>query len=237
MASPCRPPWYVRPAHRRSLVTAAIESSQKALQVRLQLRSYSAAIYSIDAGRTTLARQPVGLLHPFQIDDVTQRVQPYARSSPRQFRYLLPFRVQVCRFSVPSHVSRQQLSSMASPFAPPGPFDQVPRLRRYYGDATPSCTACRSLMISLPLPRFLPCFVPRLRAPVRPEAVFPGQGHFHALPSPTGWADVWRAGPPERLGSLLRFSHAGANQALARKSAYAPVEMTILFEDRIPRFQ
>jgi|HubBroStandDraft_6_1064221.scaffolds.fasta_scaffold377036_1 hypothetical protein len=27
---------------------------------------------------------------------------------------------------------------------------------------------------------FLPCFVPRLRAPVRPEAVFPGQGHFHA---------------------------------------------------------
>lgn len=55
-------------------------------------------------------------------------------------------------FSVPSHVSRQQFSSVTSPFSPPGPFDQVPRLRRYYGDATPSCTAYRSLMVSLPAP-------------------------------------------------------------------------------------
>jgi hypothetical protein len=53
-------------------------------------------------------------------------------------------------FSVPSRVSHQQFSSMASPFSPPGPIGQVPRLRRYYGDATPSCTAHRSLMVSLP---------------------------------------------------------------------------------------
>jgi hypothetical protein len=53
-------------------------------------------------------------------------------------------------FSVPSRVSHQQFSPMASPFSPTGPIDQVPRLRRYYGDATPSCIACRSLMISLP---------------------------------------------------------------------------------------
>src|SRR5271156_5267991 len=53
-------------------------------------------------------------------------------------------------FSVPSHVSRQQFSSVTSPFSPPGPFDQVPRLRGYYGDATPSCTAYRLLMVSLP---------------------------------------------------------------------------------------
>ena len=63
-------------------------------------------------------------------------------------------------FSVPSRVSRQQFSSMASPCSPTGPIDQVPRLHRYYGDATPSCTACRSLMISLPasaLPSLASC--------------------------------------------------------------------------------
>ena len=52
-------------------------------------------------------------------------------------------------FSVPSRVSRQQFFSMASPFSPSGPIDLVPRLRRYYGDATPSWIAHRSLMISL----------------------------------------------------------------------------------------
>jgi hypothetical protein len=51
-------------------------------------------------------------------------------------------------FSVPSHVSRQQFSSKASPFSPAGPIDLVPRLRRYYGDATQSWIAHRSLMIS-----------------------------------------------------------------------------------------
>jgi hypothetical protein len=50
---------------------------------------------------------------------------------------------------------------MASPFSPAGPIDQVPRLHRYYGDATPSCIAYRSLMVSLPasaLPSLVSCF-------------------------------------------------------------------------------
>ena len=51
-------------------------------------------------------------------------------------------------FRVPSHVSRQQFSSKASPFSQAGPIDLVPRLRRYYGDATQSWIAHRSLMIS-----------------------------------------------------------------------------------------
>jgi hypothetical protein len=48
----------------------------------------------------------------------------------------------------------------------------------------------------------------------------PGQAGSSSIDAPAlaGWADVWRAGPPG-LGSgwvlLLRFSHAGANQALA----------------------
>jgi hypothetical protein len=62
-------------------------------------------------------------------------------------------------FSVPSRVSRQQFSSMTSPFSPAGPIDLVPRLRRYYGDATPSWIANRSLMISPPGSRASLAFV------------------------------------------------------------------------------
>lgn len=82
---------------------------------------------------------------------MVQRVQGHARPAPRQFRYLLPFRVQVCRVQSPLPCFPSTvLFIMASPFSPPGPIGQVPRLRRYYGDATPSCIAYRSLMVSLP---------------------------------------------------------------------------------------
>jgi len=83
-------------------------------------------------------------------------------------------------FSVPSHVSHQQFSFMASPFSPPGPFGQVPRLHRYYGDATPSCIAHRSLMISPRSFRASSVSCIRLRAPVGPEKILSGQGHFDA---------------------------------------------------------
>jgi hypothetical protein len=84
-------------------------------------------------------------------------------------------------FSVPSRVSRQQFSSVASPFSPTGSIDQVPRPHRYYGDATPSCIACRSLMISLPasaLPSLDSCIAYALPSDRRRS--FPGQGHFDA---------------------------------------------------------
>ena len=158
-----------------------MNASQKALGIRLQLRLVFRGYHSVDAGRTTLAPQPVGLLHPFQIDDVTQRVQPYARSSPRQFRYLLPFRVQVCRVQCPLPcfpstalfygVSLLSNGSHRSG-SPPSPL-----LRRRY-----AILHCMPVTYDFAsgFRASLPCFVPRLRAPVRPEAVFPGQGHFHA---------------------------------------------------------
>ena len=100
-----------------------------------------------------------------------QRVQSHAGLLPCQFRYLLPFRVQVYRlagFRVPSHVSRQQFSSQVSPFSPAGPIDLVPRLRRYYGDAAPSWIAHWSLMISPSgSPRFPHSF--RALAPALPS--------------------------------------------------------------------
>ena len=78
-----------------------------------------------------------------------QRVQSQARFVPRQFCYLLPFRVQVCRIqsSLPCFPSTV-LFIMASPFSLPGACGQVPRLHRYYEDATPSGAAYRSLMVS-----------------------------------------------------------------------------------------
>jgi hypothetical protein len=49
---------------------------------------------------------------------------------------------------------------MASPFSQRVPLIRFPSVHRYYRDATPSCTACRSLMISLPasaLPSLASC--------------------------------------------------------------------------------
>src|SRR6266851_3105260 len=60
--------------------------------------------------RAVLAGQLVRLLHPFQVDDVVQRGQHLSRLAPRQFGYPSPFRGQVCRAHVPSHVSRRWLS-------------------------------------------------------------------------------------------------------------------------------
>ncbi len=82
--------------------------------------------------------------------------------------------------SVPSRVSRQQLSSMVSLLSngslragsPPSPI-----LRRRY--AILHCIPVAYGFAS-GFRASLPCFVFPLRAPGRPEAVFSGQGHFHA---------------------------------------------------------
>src|SRR5215203_7246449 len=66
--------------------------------------------HSVDAGRSILAGQPVGLLHPFQVDDVVQQEQRRVGLAPRQFGYPLSFRGQVRRVHAPSRVSRQWLS-------------------------------------------------------------------------------------------------------------------------------
>jgi hypothetical protein len=74
---------YVRPAYRWGLVAAGSNAPKKTLQVRFRVRFVFRSHDSIDAGRTTLAGQPIGLLHPFLVDDVTQRVQRYTGPVPR----------------------------------------------------------------------------------------------------------------------------------------------------------
>ena len=148
-----------------------------AFKVRFVFRSYD----SIDAGRTTLAGQPISLPHPFQIDDVTQRVQRHTRSFPRQFRYLLPFRVQVCRVQCPlpcfpSTVLFCDVSLLSTGSLRSG-SPTSPILRRRY-----AILHCMPVAYGFAsgFHASLSRFVYRLRAPVRPEAVFSGQGHFDA---------------------------------------------------------
>src|SRR6266849_2162845 len=100
----------VRPAHRRCLVAAGFDAIEEVHKVDLQVRLVCGRRHTVDAGRAVLAGQLVRLLHPFQVDDVVQRGQHLSRLAPRQFGYPSPFRGQVCRAHVPSHVSRRWLS-------------------------------------------------------------------------------------------------------------------------------
>ena len=99
--------------------------------------------------------------------DAQMQVMPVTSTEPRRASSLpVPLSaavsctgVQVYRlagFRVPSHVSRQQFSSQVSPFSPAGPIDLVPRLRRYYGDATPSAVYASRTASPLPMQDSLP---------------------------------------------------------------------------------
>ena len=63
----------VDPAHRRGDIAAGLDALQQVQKIGLKVRFVVGRCHSVDAGRTILARQPVGFLHPFQIDDVMQR--------------------------------------------------------------------------------------------------------------------------------------------------------------------
>ena len=151
------------------------------MQVPLKVRFIFRSNDSIDAGRTTLAGQPISLPHPFQVDDMTQRVQHYTRPVPRQFRYLLPFRVQVCRVQCPlpcspSTVLFCDVSLLSAGSLRSGSPTSLILRRRY---AILHCIPVAYGFAS-GFHASLTRFVYRLRAPVRPEAVFSGQGHFDA---------------------------------------------------------
>lgn len=62
----------VDPAHRRGDIAAGLDSLQKVQKVGLQARLVIPRRHAVDAGCSILARQPVGLLRPVQIDDMVQ---------------------------------------------------------------------------------------------------------------------------------------------------------------------
>ena len=62
----------VGPANRRRVVAAGFDAAQKVQQVGLQCRLVVGRRYAVDSRCPILAGQPIGLLHPVQIDNVMQ---------------------------------------------------------------------------------------------------------------------------------------------------------------------
>ena len=150
----------VDPAHRRSDIAAGLDALQEVQQIGLQVRLVVRRRHTVDAGRSILARQPIRLLHPFQVDDMVQRGQRCPRLRPRQIGYPLSFRGQVCGAQglLPCF-----LATVLIPWRLPSlarvPVSPVPRGQRYYEGATTSRLRIPGhLFVSLPGPtRFLRC--------------------------------------------------------------------------------
>src|SRR4051812_16887392 len=146
--------------------------------------------YPIDARSTVLAGQPIGLLHPVQIDDVVQRAESYPRFRPRQFGYPLPVRGQVCRAQSPLPCfASTVLYSWRFPSLGRVSMSAVPRRYRNYGGATTSRPRIPDrLLVSLPgpTPSFLAsclaaALLSRREGRPRPGSVVPPATHFRLL--------------------------------------------------------
>jgi hypothetical protein len=172
----------------RGVVTARLDTPQEVREIGLQVRLVVGRSHPIDARGTVLAGQPVGLLHPVQIDDVVQRAEGYPRFRPRQFGYPLPVRGQVCRAQGPLPCfASTVLCSWRFPSLGRVPMSAVPRRCRYYGGATTSRPRIPGrLLVSLPgpTPSFLAsCLAAALlsRRKGRPRPVVPPATHFRLL--------------------------------------------------------
>ena len=181
----------VRPARRRRLIATGFDAPQEVAKIDLQLRLVVLRCHSVDAGDAILARQPVGLLHPFHVDQVVQQIDRRPRLPLRQFGYPLPFRRQVGGVRRPSHVSSQRLSprgvSLPSGGFRPSPVSRVPR---YYEGATTSHSVSAS------------AYVFRSRSP-RLTSSFVSA--FRALPPIGGLRRAWSSGQPGDPFPVLRL--------------------------------
>src|SRR5262249_38270962 len=122
---------------RRRLVAAGLNASQEVQEIGLQVFGIVHRRHTVDAGGTILAGEPVGLLQPFQIDDVVQRGQSHPSFRSCQFSYPLPFRGQVCKAQSPLPCCPPTvLSSRRPPSLDRVPASPVPRRHQYYEGAT-----------------------------------------------------------------------------------------------------
>ena len=132
--------------------------SRRSREIGLQVLRIVCRCHTVDAGGTILAGEPVGFLHPFQIDDVVQRGQCHPSFRSCQFSYPLPFRGQVRKAQSPLPCFPSTvLSSRRPPSLDRVPVSPVPRRHRYYEGATTSRPRIPGhLFVSLPGPtRFL----------------------------------------------------------------------------------
>ena len=103
------------PTHRRRLVRAGLGSVQQRPEVALQVRRVVLAALSVHAHRPVLARTPVSLTEPVDVDEVSQGRESHLRALPSEFRYPLLFRGHVHGFRCTRHVSLQRSFETASP--------------------------------------------------------------------------------------------------------------------------
>src|SRR5215510_179325 len=148
----------VNPPDRRCLVATGYDALPEVRKVGLQVLRVLRRRHTIDAGSTILAGEPVGFLHPFQIENVVQRGQSHPPFRSCQFSYPLSFRRQVCetQSSLPCCPSAV-LSSRRPPSLDRVPVSPVPRRHQHYEGATTSHSRIPGhLFGSLPGPtRFL----------------------------------------------------------------------------------
>ena len=125
------------------LIAAGLDARQEVKKIGLQIGLIVLRRYPVDARRTILARQAIGLGSPFEVDQVMQRGQHPLRVAPRQSGYPLAFRGQVCRTqsSLPCFPS-MGLHARRLPSLRRVPASPVPRHPRYYEAATTSRHVC-----------------------------------------------------------------------------------------------
>jgi hypothetical protein len=159
------------PPHRWRNVASGFDACQEVSKVGLKICFVIRRRHAVDARRAILARQTIGLEHPFKVDKMMQRGQHPLSFIPRQIGYPLLFRGQVCRTqsSLPCF-SSMGLCARRLPFLERVPVSPVPRLPRYYKAATTSRGAC-PLAYDFAL-GFRTCLVlrARSRAPNRHQA-------------------------------------------------------------------
>src|ERR1700730_12473042 len=123
----------VYPPDRRRLIAARLAALQEMQEIGFEVLRIVCRHHTVDAGGTILAGEPVGFLHPFQVDDVVQGGQSHPSFRSCQFSYPPPFRGQVCetQSSLPCFPSAV-LSSRRPPSLDRVPVSPVPRRHRHY---------------------------------------------------------------------------------------------------------
>src|SRR5262249_54150969 len=153
----------VRPAHWRRLVATRLDAVQEVQEIGFQVSRIGVRHHAVDAGCSILAGEPVGLLHPFQIDEVVQRGQRHTSLRSCQFSYPLSFRGQVCEAQGPLPCFPPTVLSTWHPsFLDRVQVSPVPRCHRSYWGATTSRYASSvTYLLRFRGPRAPPCFVSR----------------------------------------------------------------------------
>jgi hypothetical protein len=106
----------VDPTDRRRLVRAGLGSSQQRPELLLQVHRIVLATLSVHTHRPVLARPPIGLSQPVDVDEVGQGRESQPRALSSEFRDPLAFRGHAHGFRCTRHVSLQRSFETASPW-------------------------------------------------------------------------------------------------------------------------